>query len=67
MGVRERVHVALDTSTARTEKVLGEAVHADPHERLMILVNGWFQGIAAALEEIALELDERLPPKSGDA
>ena len=59
MGVRERVHDAIDSSTTRAAKTLAEAPHADPHERLTILVNGWFEGIAAALEEIALELDAR--------
>jgi hypothetical protein len=63
MGVRERVQEAVNASTARAETILGEAAHADEHERLTILVNGWFQGIAAALEEIALELDTRASPE----
>jgi hypothetical protein len=63
MGVRERVQEAINASTGRAEKVLSEAAHADEHERLTILVSGWFRGIAAALEEIALELDARATPK----
>jgi hypothetical protein len=59
MGARERVQAAIDSATSRAEKNLAEAPNADPHERLTILVNGWFQGIAAALEEIAVELDAR--------
>lgn len=62
MGLRERVQAAVNASTGRAEKVLNEAAHADEHERLTILVNGWFQGIAAALEEIAIELDRRAAP-----
>jgi len=67
MGIRERVHEAINGSTARAEKALAEAPHVDPHERLTILVNGWFQGIAAALEEIALELDARAASKDEPA
>jgi hypothetical protein len=59
MGVRERVQEAVNASTSRAEKLLAEAPDADEHARLTILVNGWFQGIAAALEEIAVELDMR--------
>jgi hypothetical protein len=67
MGVRERVQEAMNASTARAEKILAEAAHADQHERLTILINGWFQGIASALEEIALELDTRASTKDEPA
>jgi hypothetical protein len=59
MGVRERVVGAIGEPVNEAEKLLAEAQHADEHTRLTILMTGWFRGIAAALEEIAVELDEQ--------
>lgn len=67
MGVRDRVVQALEDPVLQAEKLLAEAQHADGHTRLELLVNGWFRGIAAALEEIAVELDEqRRSTSTGD-
>jgi hypothetical protein len=57
MGLRERVQQAISSPVSEAEKLLAEAQHADAHERLSILVSGWFRGIAAALEEVALDVD----------
>jgi hypothetical protein len=59
MSVRERVVEAIEGPVLAAEKLLTEAQHADDHTRLELLVNGWFRGIAAGLEEIAVELDEQ--------
>ncbi|HEX3806747.1 MAG TPA: hypothetical protein VHV52_08195 [Gaiellaceae bacterium] len=59
MGVRERVVDAIGDPVNEAEKLLAEAQHADEHTRLTILMTGWFRGLAAALEELAIELDEQ--------
>ena len=56
---------AIEAPTAEAQKVLAETPHADDHERLTVLMNGWFRGLAGALEELAIELDalrEEAPP-----
>jgi hypothetical protein len=58
MGVRERVRDAIEAPTAQAERLLDEARHADPYDRLTILLNGWFRALAGALEELAVELDD---------
>ena len=57
MGVLARVQRAIEGPTAQAEKVLAETPNAGADERLSVLVNGWFRGIAGALEELAIELD----------
>lgn len=57
MGARERVHRAIESAVADADKTLSEAPHAGDHERLTILLDGWFQGLADALEELAIEVD----------
>lgn len=57
MAVRDRVLKAIEAPVDEAAKLLTEI--NDPNERLTILVNGWFRGIAGALEEIASELDRR--------
>jgi class 3 adenylate cyclase len=59
MGVRERVVDAIGDPVNEAERLLAEAQHADEHTRLTILMTGWFRGLAAALEELAIELDEQ--------
>jgi hypothetical protein len=59
MGARERVVAALEAPVAEAEKLLAETPHADEHTRLSILMTGWFRGVAGALEELAVELDEQ--------
>jgi hypothetical protein len=57
MGALTRVQRAIEAPTAEAQRLLAEAPNADDNERLTIFMNGWFKGLAAALEELALELD----------
>jgi hypothetical protein len=57
MGARERVHRAIESAVGDADKTLSEAPHAGDHERLTILLDGWFRGLADALEELAIEVD----------
>jgi hypothetical protein len=59
MAVRDRVRMAIETSVGEAEKTLAATPDADDHARLSILLNGWFRGLAGAIEEIAVELDSR--------
>jgi len=59
MSVRERVVSAIEARVTEADKLLAETADADDHTRLSILVSGWFRGLAGALEEIAVELDEQ--------
>jgi hypothetical protein len=66
MGVLARVQRAIGAPTAEAQKLLAETPNADDHERLSVLVNGWFRGLAGALEELAIELDAiRHQPAAG--
>ena len=57
MGVRERVQRAIEGPVTDAAKLVDEAVHADDHTKLSLQLNGWFRGISAALEELAVELE----------
>jgi len=57
MGARERVHRAIESAVNDADTTLGETPHAGDHERLTILVEGWFRGLGDALEELAIEVD----------
>ena len=57
MGVRERVQRAIEGPVADAAKLVDEAAHADDHTKLSLQLNGWFRGISAALEELAVELE----------
>jgi hypothetical protein len=57
VAVRERIRQAIQAPVDRAEATLAEAPDADATSRLLIFLNGWFQGISAGLEEIAIELD----------
>jgi len=57
MGVRERVQRAIEGPVADAAKLVDEAVHADDHTKLSLQLNGWFRGISAAIEELAVELE----------
>lgn len=59
-GMRERVRQAIAVPVAEAEKLLAELQDADADVRLSILVSGWFRGLAAALEELAIALDDLL-------
>lgn len=66
MGARERVHRAIESAVADADKTLSQAPHAGDHERLTILLDGWFQGLADALEELAIEIDLLRRPRPED-
>ena len=57
-GVRERVQRALAGPVAESEKLLADLGDADAETRLSILASGWFRGLAAALEELAIAVDD---------
>jgi hypothetical protein len=57
MPLRERVRQAIDAPVTEAAALLDEARDATESERLLIFVNGWFRGISAALEELAIEID----------
>ena len=64
MGVLARVQRTFGAPTAEAQKVLAETPNTEAYERLSVFVNGRFRGLAAAIEELALELDamrEQLP------
>ena len=58
--MRERVRQAIAGPVAEAEQLLADLQDADADTRLSILVSGWFRGLAAALEELALALDDLL-------
>jgi len=58
MSLRERVQRAIASPVDDAERLLAQTPHAGDHERLTILIEGWFRGLAGALEELAIEVDE---------
>jgi methyl-accepting chemotaxis protein len=59
-GVRERVQQAIAGPIAESEKLLADLQDGDAETRLSILLSGWFRGVAAALEELAIAVDDLL-------
>jgi len=57
-GVRERVRQAIAGPVAEAEKLLAEPQDADADTRTSILVIGWFRGLADALEESSIAVDD---------
>jgi hypothetical protein len=55
--VRIRVHEAVEAAV-RDAADLAERSNADGETRLRMVVDGWGRGLAAALEELAVSLDE---------
>ena len=62
-SVRERVQRAIAERVDASEQTLLELEHADDLTRLTTFASGWFRGLAAALEEIALEIDQLRGPE----
>jgi hypothetical protein len=58
VSLRQRVQRAIASPVDDAQRLLVQTPHAGEHERLTILVEGWFRGLAAAIEEVAIELDE---------
>jgi hypothetical protein len=64
MGARERVRDAIAGPVDAAEQELLELEDADTATRLTVLIDGWARGLAGALEELAVAVDElerRLP------
>jgi hypothetical protein len=57
-GLRDRVRQAIEAPVGEAEKLLNELNDADRETRLSILITGWSRGLAAALEELAIAVDE---------
>jgi hypothetical protein len=62
-GLRQRVRQAIEAPVAEAEKLLAELKDADSETRLTILVSGWSRGLASALEELAIAVDELHQPR----
>jgi hypothetical protein len=64
VGARERVRDAIEGPVDAAAEELRDLRDADAEERLTVLIDGWARGLAAALEELAIAIDElerRLP------
>jgi len=57
MHARQRVHEAVEAAV-REAADLAERSNAGGEDRLRILVDGWGRALSAALEELAVSLDE---------
>jgi hypothetical protein len=58
MGLRERVQQAIAGPVGESEKLLNDLPTADAETKLSILVSGWGRGLSAALEELAIAIDD---------
>lgn len=58
MGTADRVRAAIERPTNEASKLLAELQHASDAERLTVIVDSWCRGLAAAIEELAVGLDE---------
>jgi hypothetical protein len=58
MSLRDRVHKAIEGPVGQADKLLAEYDGADAAAKLEILIGGWGRGISAALEEIAIAVDD---------
>jgi len=58
MGLRERVQQAIVGPVGESERLLNDLPTADAETKLSILVSGWGRGLSAALEELAIAIDD---------
>jgi hypothetical protein len=56
--LRERIREALDGPVEEADKLLSELTTASSETKLSILISGWGRGLAAALEELAIAIDD---------
>jgi hypothetical protein len=56
--LRARIRQAIEAPVGEAEKLLNELKDADGETRLSILISGWGRGLAGALEELAIAVDE---------
>jgi hypothetical protein len=58
MGLRERVQQAIAGPVGESERLLNDLPTADAETKLSILASGWGRGLSAALEELAIAIDD---------
>jgi hypothetical protein len=58
MGLRERIQRAIAGPVGESERLLNDLPTADAETKLSILVSGWGRGLSAALEELAIAIDD---------
>jgi hypothetical protein len=58
MGLRERVQQAIAGPVGESERLLNDLPTADAETKLSILISGWGRGLSAALEELAIAIDD---------
>jgi hypothetical protein len=61
-GLRERIQLAIEAPVGEAAKLLNDLKDADSETRLTILISGWSRGLASALEELAIAVDELHQP-----
>jgi hypothetical protein len=61
-GLRQRIRQAIEMPVGEAEKLLNDLKDADSETRLTILISGWSRGLASALEELAIAVDELHQP-----
>ena len=67
--LRKRVRDAIEGPVSESEKLLNDLTTATADTRLAIQISGWGRGLAAALEEIAIAVDElrsKSPPRDDE-
>jgi hypothetical protein len=57
-GLRERIRQAVAGPVGEAEKLLNDLGSVNSETRLSILISGWGRGLSAALEELAMAVDE---------
>jgi hypothetical protein len=62
-GLRDRIRLAIETPVREAEKLRNELTDADSETRLSILIDGWCRGLASAIEELAIAIDELRQPE----
>jgi hypothetical protein len=56
--LRERIRGSIAAQVDEAERLLNELKDADVETKLSMLISGWGRGLAAALEELAIAVDE---------
>jgi hypothetical protein len=62
VSLRARVQRAIAEHVDASEEVLLQLENADEVTKLTTFASGWFRGLASALEEIAVEIDQMRRP-----
>ena len=57
-GLRERVRKAIEGPVGKADELLAEVGDVDAAAKLEILISGWGRGVAAALEELAIAVED---------